>query len=346
MKTDESTRSLPAEWEAQDAVMLAWPHEQTDWLERLGEAQQTFAEIIRAISRFEPVLLIVPNKTQVLQQLQAANIDFDQVRLYELPSNDTWSRDFGPLTVRTDQGLKLLDFVFNGWGHKFHADLDNQLSAKLLAAGAFGVTSFVSSELVLEGGSIESDGSGTLLTTRDCLLEKNRNPHLSPGQIEEKLKFLFGAEQILWLEHGALKGDDTDSHIDTLARFAPESTIIFQGCSDPTDEHYPELSAMHEQLASFTDSTGNNYRLLELPWPQACYDNQGNRLPATYANFLIINGAVLVPTYNDPADPVALEVVAQAFPQREIVPVDCRALIEQHGSLHCVTMQLPKGVLA
>ncbi len=339
------SRRLPAEWEKQDAVLMAWPHELTDWSEQLNNARQTFCEIVRTICRFEPVLLIVPNKDLALHQLDVTSINLKQILLYELPCNDTWARDFGPLTVQTDHGPLLLNFVFNGWGNKFKADLDNQLTVSLFADGAFGETKLASSELVLEGGGIESDGLGTLLTTCACLLEKNRNPQLTQMEIELKLKQLFGAEQVLWLKHGALRGDDTDSHIDTLARFAPNETIIYQGCSDPTDEHYQELTAMRSQLASFSTNNGKSYRLLELPWPQACYDCEGNRLPATYANFLIINGAVLVPTYDDPADQVALDVIAQAFPHREIIPIDCQILIEQHGSLHCVTMQLPKGVL-
>lgn len=338
-------RRLPAEWEKQDAVLLAWPHELTDWADQLDDARQTFCEIVRTISRFEAVLLIVPNKDSALHQLKAAAINLKQIHLYELPCNDTWARDFGPLTVQTKQGLHLLDFTFNGWGNKFNAELDNRLTVGLVAAGAFGETMLSSIELVLEGGSIDSDGSGTLLTTKSCLLEKNRNPRLTQMQIELELKQLFGSEQILWLEHGALQGDDTDSHIDTLARFAPNETIIYQGCRDSTDDHYRDLAAMQTQLASFSTTLGSSYRLLELPWPQACYDCERKRLPSTYANFLIINGAVLVPTYNDPADLVALDVIAQAFPYREVIPIDCRTLIEQRGSLHCVTMQLPKGVL-
>jgi len=340
-----SNRRLPAEWEEQDAVLLAWPHELTDWSTQLDETQHTFCEIIRTINRFEPVLLVVPNRDSARRQLESANMNLKKIHLYELPCNDTWSRDFGPMTVQTETGLLLLNFTFNGWGNKFNAELDNMLTTRLIAAGAFGKTKSISIELVLEGGSIESDGGGTLLTTCDCLLEKKRNPQYSRLQLNDALKQLFGAEQILWVDNGSLEGDDTDSHIDTLARFAPNGTIVFQGCNDKTDEHYKELQAMEKQLSRFTNISGENYRLLELPWPEACYDSDGNRLPATYANFLIINGAVLVPTYNDSADQVALKVVAQAFPQREIIPINCRTLIEQHGSLHCVTMQLPKGVL-
>ena len=340
------TRRFPAEWEAQDAVLLAWPHEQTDWSDQLEEAQRTFCEIIRAISHFEKVILLVPEKSHVHQALKFAHLQMDNICLFEAPYNDTWARDFGPLSVQTDQGVLLLDFIFNGWGNKFRAELDNQLTRKLSQAGAFGDTSVFSIPLVLEGGSLESDGSGTLLTTCECLLQKKRNPHLGQQQITTELMRLFGATQILWLEHGALKGDDTDSHIDTLARFAPDKTIIFQGCRDRADVHYSALKAMHHQLEGFKSLDGGSYRLLELPWPQPSFDAEEQRLPATYANFLVINGAVLVPTYKDPSDELAIGIIAQAFPHREIIPIDCCALIKQHGSLHCVTMQLPRGVLS
>ena len=234
----------------------------------------------------------------------------------------------------------LLDFTFNGWGGKFAAEKDNAVSRKLHACGAFGTTPLRTVDLVLEGGSIESDGQGTLLTTTECLLNPNRNPHLSKEQIEEQLKSELGVSTILWLEHGYLAGDDTDAHIDTLARLCPDQTIVYVACDDPTDEHFAPLKAMERELEQFA-----GYRLLPLPWPGAKYDAEGHRLPATYANYLVINGAVLVPTYNDPADLQALEVVGKAFPDREIIGIDCSTLILQHGSLHCITMQIPEGVV-
>jgi len=341
-----NTIRLPAEWETQDAVLLAWPDEETDWIDQLPSAQQTFIAIIREISRFEPVLLIVHDIKSVHRRLLAEGLDLGQIRLYQLPYNDTWARDFGPIGIQAGSEVQLLDFIFNGWGNKFCAEQDNCISQRLAAAGGFGMTALQSIGLVLEGGSIESDGAGTLLTTSDCLLEQNRNPNLSQAQLEAELKLRFGAEQILWLDHGALLGDDTDSHIDTLARFAPTNTLLFQRCDDQNDEHYGELLAMREQLAAFTNTAGEPYQLRPLPWPAPCYDAEGSRLPATYANFLVINDAVLVPTYNDPADTEALRVIGQAFPARQIVAINCRTLIEQHGSLHCVTMQFPEGVLA
>ncbi len=318
---DRLNRRLPAEWEPQDAVLLVWPHAQSDWGAVLTEVRQTVQTIIAAIERFEPVILIRPDA-------------------WDVPTNDTWARDFGPITIEEDGKPVLLDFVFTGWGGKFEAENDNAVSGKLHACGAFGATALREVDLVLEGGSIESDGQGTLLTTTQCLLNPNRNPHLSKEQIEERLKSELGVTTILWLEHGHLMGDDTDAHIDTLARLCPGKTIVYVACDDPADEHFAPLKAMEQELEQFS-----GYRLLPLPWPAAKYDCEGHRLPATYANYLVINGAVLVPTYNDPADAQALEVIAKAFAHREIIGIDCSTLILQHGSLHCITMQIPEGVV-
>jgi len=314
-------RRLPAEWESQDAILLVWPHEHTDWSPMLAEVRHTVQAIIEAIERFEPVILIRSDK-------------------WDLPTNDTWARDFGPITIEENGLPVLLDFTFTGWGGKFAAEKDNAVNRKLRTAGAFGTTVLRTVELILEGGSIESDGQGTLLTTTECLLNPNRNPHLSREQIEERLKSELGVTNILWLQHGHLVGDDTDAHIDTLARLCPDKTIVYVACDDPSDEHFASLKAMRQELEQFS-----GYRLLPLPWPAAKYDSQGHRLPATYANYLVINGAVLVPTYNDPADALALEVIGRAFADREIIGIDCSTLILQHGSLHCITMQIPKGVI-
>jgi agmatine/peptidylarginine deiminase len=200
-------------------------------------------------------------------------------------------------------------------------------------------------KLVLEGGSIEVDGEGTLLTTESCLLNPNRNHGLNRAQIETELRRLLGVDRILWLKQGAIDGDDTDGHIDTLARFCDAGTIAYQACNDHNDPHYSGLRSMAAELKTLRRKDGTPYKLVPLPWPQAIHDHTGRRLPATYANFLIINGAVLAPTYNDPADDVALAALRPAFPGREIVPVMCRPLIYQYGSLHCVSMQLPEGVI-
>ncbi len=337
---------MPAEWEEQDGVLLAWPHADSDWREDLPLVEPVFLAIAQVVARFQRVLIVAPQTAPLAERLRRTGVDLGRVSLYPLPTNDTWARDFGPITVFEDGKPLLYDFGFNGWGLKFAAHFDNRITTELARLGVFATCRVSVPGLVLEGGSIESDGAGTLLTTAQCLLEANRNPHLSRAQIEEKLGELFGVDHVLWLEHGYLAGDDTDSHIDTLARFAPDNTILYVRCDDDRDEHYGALALMEAELRALRTRGGGRFRLLPLPWPKACLGDVGERLPATYANFLVINGAVLVPTYDDPADAEACAVIARAFPGREIVPVDCRALIRQHGSLHCVTMQLPKGVLA
>lgn len=309
-------RRLPAEWEKQDAVLLVRPQPHMDWADDLEAARETFSNIKTAIEKFQPVLLVD-----------------------DLETNDTWARDIGPITIEEDGKPVLLDFQFNGWGGKFPAALDNTLTQRLKKTGAFRKTVLRTIDLVLEGGSIESDGKGTLFTTTKCLLNPNRNPECSKTEIEAQLTELFGLERILWLENGALAGDDTDAHIDTLARLAPDNTILYVQCTDPADIHFEELQALENELRQL-----DGFRLQPLPWPEPKFDGK-KRLPATYANYLVINRAVLVPTYNDPADSQALETIGNAFPDREIIGIECTSLIRQGGSLHCVTMQLPKGVL-
>jgi len=339
------TRRLPAEWEEQDGVLLAWPHEETDWRPCLDEVEPVFLKIIETVSRFERVVLVAPDREIMEMKLHRTGINPDRIEIFEIDSNDTWARDFGPVTVLDGERPRILDFGFNGWGLKFPADLDNQLTRRLHKSGAFGMTPLETVGLVLEGGSIECDGRGTILTTAECLLGPNRNPHLQRAEIEALLGAHLGADRFLWLRNGFLEGDDTDSHIDTLARLCPDDTILHVSCDNERDLHFPSLRAMEEELKGFRTRDGRHYRLLPLPWPSPRHDATGNRLPATYANYLVINGAVLVPTYQDRNDAEALSVVREAFPGRKVIGIDCLPLIEQHGSLHCVTMQIPKGVL-
>lgn len=341
MTTTAQSRRLPAEWEPQSAVQLTFPHEQTDWADVLDEVLPCFWAIAAAVSRFEKVLIVCDNVMRVRDDL-AGNIE--NYRLIQIPSNDTWARDHGGITVFENEKPVVLDFVFNGWGLKFPADKDNLITRHLYEKGVF-KAEIQHGGMVLEGGGIESDGQGTLLTTAECMLSPNRNPHLSQAEIEELLKAQFGLGRVLWLHHGYLAGDDTDSHIDTLARFCDPDTIAYIKCPDPHDEHFSELQKMEAELQTFRKTDGSPYRLVPLPWPDACYDSEGQRLPATYANFLIINGAVLVPTNRVPQDEEALEVFKTIFPDRDIIGIDCRPLILQHGSLHCVTMQYPAGVV-
>lgn len=351
-------RRLPAEWEKQSGVMLTWPHRHSDWRKRLQEAETTFTHIACAISQYERVLIVCfdsAHRRHIEQRLQAAGAEQQRLRFAIAPSNDTWARDHGPLCVMEDSPTKssdqlsgaitLLDFQFNGWGGKYAAALDNQITQRLNRADVFGGLPLQTSELILEGGAIETDGKGALLATQDCLASDTRNPALSLDELEHALQQQLGIQRFLWLKHGQLLGDDTDGHIDTLARFCDDRTIAYVSCDDPKDAHYPSLSLMAAELAAFTTADNHPYKLVPLPLPSAIYNAQGERLPATYANFLIINDAVLVPTYNDAKDETVLETLKTCFPQRNIIAIDCRALIQQFGSLHCVTMQFPDGVL-
>ncbi len=339
-----NTLRLPAEWEPQDAILLAWPHKQTDWQPILKQVTEVYVELTYQISRFEAVIIVAPELDTVRNALQNTDVDLSRIALYQIDTDDTWIRDFGPLTVYNNNRPQLLDFIFNGWGLKYPAQKDNRVTRTLHSTGVFKGKQRNSDDLILEGGSIESDGNGTLLTTSTCLLNQNRNPYLNKSELESKLSELMGFNHFLWLDHGWLAGDDTDSHIDTLARLCPDDTIVYVQCDDDKDEHYSTLQSMEVQLEQFRTKRGQPFRLLSLPWPQACHDGT-DRLPASYANFLIINKAILVPTYNDPADIQAIKIIGEAFPSREIIGIDCRSLIKQHGSLHCIAMQLPQGVL-
>lgn len=336
---------FPAEWEPQAGILMAWPHAGTDWAERLESTAACFAALCAAITRFEHLLLLVPDaavEADARAALAAAGCRFERLQLIRLPYDDTWLRDSGPITLRAGDGFRLLDFHFTAWGGKFEAGLDDRIVAELAERGHFGGARHQRIEFALEGGGIETDGEGTLLSTWHCLHE--RHPDKSRAEIEAVLKDALNQTRVLWLEHGYLEGDDTDAHIDTLARFASAARIVYQGCQDPADSHFDELQAMAAELRALRRADGSAYELFELPWPQPVLDD-GRRLAASYANFLIVNGAVLMPVYGDAADAEALAVMARAFPEREIVGIPCRDLIWQNGSLHCCTMQLPEGLL-
>lgn len=339
-------RSFAAEWDQQDGILIAWPHVGTDWDYMLDEVTACYVEIARAIlaDDDERLVIVAPDAQEVKDAL-GEGADWTRIDIVELPTNDTWVRDYGPITVFHDGNMRLADFTFNAWGMKFAADCDNLVTTRLNERGLFKMPLVNCRDLVLEGGSIETDGNGTVMTTTSCLTAPNRNDSLSRDQLEGILLERLGHVRMLWLEHGELTGDDTDGHIDTLARFAPGGVILYTGCDDPDDEQFTPLMQMEQDLKTFTDVDGNHYHLIKLPLPDACYD-EISRLPATYANFLITNHQVIVPLYGQPQKDVeACELIGQAFPGRKVVGVDCSALIRQHGSLHCATMQLPKGSL-
>ncbi|MCD6211956.1 MAG: agmatine deiminase family protein [Sulfurovum sp.] len=332
---------MPAEWEKQRVVLLSFPHEDTDWHNEACEsdleaALSPFIRIAQAIAYSEAVYIICKNKEKISSLFcSTRNMTF-----IEIPTNDTWIRDYGYISIKENEESKLLDFTFDGWGGKFKADLDNTVNSALHKKGYMGTTPLETIDFVLEGGSIESDGEGTILTTSACLCNKNRNGGLSKKEIEETLLHYLGADKVLWLDHGYLAGDDTDSHIDTLARFVNKETIAYVKCDDKEDEHYEALKKMEEQLQTFTTKEGNAYKLAALPMCEGKYDDENHRLPATYANFLITNDTLLYPTYNDKNDKQAGEIFKALFPDKEIIPIKCLKLIEQGGSLHCSTMQI------
>jgi agmatine/peptidylarginine deiminase len=338
-----STERFPAEWEPQSAVLIAWPHAGTDWAERLDEVEETYVALVAAIARFEDIVICVADddlQTYAEARLRSARADMARVRFVTVEYDDTWLRDSGPISLRGSDGFRLLDFRFTGWGGKFEASRDDRVVQALDAQHVFERAQRQQIDFALEGGAIDTDGAGTLLTTWQCLHE--RHPDASREELTARLSDWLAQQRVLWLDHGYLEGDDTDAHIDTLARFAGTDAIVFQACDDPDDAHYVELKAMADEIAALRTRDGHPYRLFPLPWPRPIVD-AGRRLAASYANFLIVNGAVLMPAYGDDADAAAAAVLAQAFPDREIVPVPCRALIWQNGSLHCITMQLPLG---
>jgi agmatine/peptidylarginine deiminase len=378
---------FPAEWERQWGVQLTWPHEDTDWEPYLKEITATYIEMAKAITRYEMLLVVAPDIESVRQQLSDAAVDIQKVVFHPCPTDDTWARDHGFITLKRKEereerrekrgerreatfeegGVRLLDFQFNGWGDKFEAKKDNAINHRLFPTLSSLLTSHSSLpryedhlDFVLEGGSIESDGRGTLFTTSGCLLAPHRNQPLTKAEIEGELKSRLHVERVIWIDYGHIEGDDTDGHIDTLVRIAPNDTLLYIGCDDPSDPHYEDLKMMEHQLMTFRTQEGKSYRLLKLPMPDPIYEirgerreergeikgnkERGERLPATYANFLVINGAVLVPTYGQPdKDEEAIRLIQEAFPDRQMIPIDSRIIIRQHGSIHCCTMQFPEG---
>lgn len=346
-------RTLPAEWAPQSAILISWPHAETDWADILDEVTECYVRMAYAIAAHQPLIVLVVEGLDVssLLEKRLPQAVFSNITFVVVPkTNDTWVRDYGFLTVQSTGGAELMDFRFNGWGGKFKAEHDNAANRLLFEAQLLRGHYVDALDFELEGGGIESDGCGTLLTTAECLLNSNRRrqgdavPTPDKAQVEALLKERLGVERILWLHHGYLAGDDTDSHIDTLARLCPNDTIIYVQCTDTADEHYEALAEMERELQAFRTLENKSYRLIPVPLPDACFDEE-ERLPATYANFLIMNKVVLVPTYAQPdKDALALKNIQKAFPEREIIGVDCRALVRQHGSLHCATMQFPREV--
>ena len=345
------TYRLPAEWEPQRGVLLTWPHEATDWLYCLDEITETFIQLADAITKVAQLTIATPEPEVVAAMLDSRLTPGQKAHIAycHCPTNDTWARDHGPISLvagtTQEEAQKYdplrLDFQFNGWGEKFPADLDNAITSHMMQQRLFSGVTESHLDFVLEGGSIETDGRGTVFTTTACLMAPHRNQPLTRSDIEEQLRLRLRCHRVVWIDHGMLEGDDTDGHIDTLVRCAPNDTLVYVGCDDEAYPYYQSLKDMEEQLRSLRTDDSGPYRLLRLPMPDACHED-GMMLPATYANFLIINGAVIYPTYNQPQhDDEARRVIAQAFPGYTLVPIDSCTIIRQHGSIHCLTMQYP-----
>lgn len=336
---------LIAEWESCRAILLALPEPHTDWNYILEEARDQYHRMISAFtSRGYHCVVLTSDKDSAMQLLR--DCDQSLLTLIDAEYNDTWTRDYGPISVERGGRLRALDFGFNGWGLKFAADHDNLVNLQLRDKCVITPEVYRNErDFILEGGSIETDGYGTLLTTSTCLCSQNRNGGHSKQELNEILNSRLGLSHVLWLDYGALAGDDTDSHIDTLCRMAPGNTILFTGCRDMDDPHFEDLLKMRAQLTLFRTPEGEPYNLVELPLPSAIYDEDGLRLPASYANYLVTPDTIFMPVYSQPEnDTLACHTVKVAFPNHEIVPVECSTLIKQHGSLHCATMQIPDNI--
>jgi len=341
-------RTFLAEWHPQDAIQIAWPHAGTDWIRLLADIEAFYYELVDVLSHQQQVVIAADpslDSQRIQGELARRGANLGNVRWFEVPTDNTWARDHGPIGVGDANGVELLDFEFNAWGDKYGSCRDNAINRQIQQQGGYAVP-LRQVDFVLEGGSIETDGLGTLLSTTHCLLNPNRNGGMGLAEVEARLRRELGVERFLWLNHGHLAGDDTDAHIDTLARFVDPDTIAYVQCNDRDEEHYPALAQMEAELQAFRRADGTPYRLVPLPLPQPVVNASGQRLPATYANFLITNRSILVPIYGDLADQEALAALTAVSGERSVVPINCRTPIEEFGSLHCLTMQLPEGALA
>lgn len=330
--------TLLPEWSEQEAILLAWPDKHTDWQPWLEQVQETYVELIAAINQHSlPVILLArPEQHQLIRD----NLpDGAKVLIVSADYNDTWIRDYGFLTCQTEQGNQSLDFVFNGWGNKFNASKDTQVNQRFLAPLL--KQKPISVDLVLEGGALEINAHGELLSTSLCLLNPERNGDVTLDEYRQAFVQHLGATRTVILQHGHLEGDDTDGHIDTLVRFTPDGNVVVQGALNrPDDDHFDGLQAMQQEFAEHFPQA----KIFSLPLPEI-FSETGDRLPASYANYLISNGAIFAPVYQEPEDDAALSILARAYPEYQVIAINCQPLVQQYGSLHCISMQVPKGTL-
>ncbi len=344
---DVSSYIMPPEWALHKATWLSWPHKLASWPGKFEPVPAVFAEIASWLSSSEEVHINVLDETmetearQLISSLRHDQLLMDRIYFHRIPTNDAWCRDHGPNYVFRECGGKrekvILDWEYNAWGGKYEPyDDDNAVPQRVASIQGL---PFVSTGMVLEGGAIDVNGKGLLLTTEACLLNSNRNPSMDRGDIERELGRYLGIEKVLWLGDG-IAGDDTDGHVDDMARFVDESTVVITVEENPEDENYAPLQANYALLKSFTDLGGKPLRVKKLPMPDPVFF-EGERLPASYANFYIANSVVLVPVYRCPQDREAVAVLEECFPGRKVVGIDCSDLIWGLGAIHCITHEEP-----
>lgn len=329
---------LLPEWHPQEAILLAWPDQDTDWAEWLPSVQDCYLEIIRTITQNHCNVILLIRVAEVAKFTKLAD-GLSNVLLVQADYDDTWIRDYGFLTCQTDKGMQPVEYQFNGWGTKFDASRDNQINQRVLAKLC--QHDLLSYALVCEGGALEIDQHRHLLTTAQCLLNSKRNGVFTLEQYRQAFAQQLGTEKVTILQNGHLQGDDTDGHIDTLVRFTPQQGLVIQSCYNlPKDQHFQGLSALVQECKHALPA----HQIFELPLP-VILNSQGKRLPASYANFLICNDIILCPIYQQPEDQQALLTLANAYPTHNIVPINAMPLIQQFGSIHCISMQVPAGTL-
>lgn len=337
-------RRLPAEWEEHQGILLSWPHNQETWPQVQDQVFKLYFKMMDALLYSEEVYLLVPHQELVplIHNVMGQHEFFDRLKILVKKTNDAWARDYGPMTIIENGKRLALDFGFNMWGGKYPPwDHDNEVPKYM--SEILGIPS-EKKEIVLEGGSIDCNGEGVLLTSKSCLLNPNRNPSMTQNDIEVYLTKSFGLRKILWLEEGII-GDDTDGHIDDMTRFVAKDHIVTVREANDHDENFSILEKNYQELLAMTDADGNPFKVTSMPMPSPVFDLQGNRLPASYANFLIANKVILLPQFEDEKDHLACEIMASCFPERRVVPIPCRELIVGLGALHCISMQIPKVTL-
>jgi agmatine deiminase len=327
----------PAEWEQHAACWLAWPTAADLWQEDLPAAQQSFAALCQAIGGGEQLEVLVPD--EAAERQARAALSGLAPRFHRISYGDIWLRDIAPIFLRDGKAIRAARFAFNGWGGKYVLPGDDRVAERIAAASGLPQDSHA---WVLEGGSVEADGEGTLLTTRQCLLNRNRNPGVGQAELEGRLARALGAERVLWLEDGLLN-DHTDGHVDTLARFVAPGRVVCMRSTGSDDPNSSALAAIARDLAAMRDARGRRLEVVQIPSPGRVLDEEGEVMPASYVNFYIANRAVVVPTYGIPSDDEAVESVGRLFPERRTVGIPAKAILTGGGAFHCITQQQPEA---